>query len=416
MPDPSQASRARRGLWWIFGMNGFLMASWATRIPAVKDIAGLSVATLGVVLLAPAVGALVAFDVSGRAAARFGSARVTGWCALAFCVLLPLVGFADHAAWSLAVALVVFGAGNGALDVAMNTHGVAVERSLGRPALAGMHAAFSAGGFLGRGGRCGGCRRGRGRAHPFLRRHGSLCRLCRTRRTLAPHLGTSATAGGVDGPGAPSGPAGHRAHRPGAGSPARCGRLRLHARGRRGRGLECHVPSDEHPHQPRSRRRRVRRILRGDARRAAHRGPPPHGRGAVPAPAAVRVSRGPRPASRDRGGQHCRGHCRSEGLRRRARPGHPHCLRRRGRPSTARTGMPTPRALARVSTLGYLGFLAGPPLVGSLASLTSLRFALVLPVILAAAVVPLARPALRRAADPAPEPETGLDAARAWLP
>lgn len=415
MSDPSQASRARRGLWWIFGLNGFLVASWATRIPAVKDIAGLSVATLGVVLLAPAVGALVAFEVSGRAAARFGSARVTGWCALAFCALLPLVGFADHAAWSLAVALVVFGAGNGALDVAMNTHGVAVERSLGRPALAGMHAAFSAGGFLGAAVGAGAAAAGVG-----VRTH--FCAVA----------AASAVCAALAGPWLPISEA--RQLQAASTDPA------LHqAR----RGIARIVPAPV--------------LLLGAVAFACMLG---EGAAADWSATYLRTSTHTSPGLAAVGyagfsAAMLAGRLTGDRLRTVVRPSRllplsaslaalgllagigagstavgiagltafgaglalviPIVFAAAGDLPPRRTGMPAPRALARVSTLGYLGFLAGPPLVGGLASLTSLRFALVLPVILAAAVVPLARPALRRAADPAPEPETGLDATRAWL-
>jgi len=148
VPSP-EALRAQRCLWVVFAVNGLVLASWASRIPAVKQAAHLSISQLGVVLLAPALGALVAFELSGRAAARYGSAPVTSVCALLFCATLPLITLTDGSIWTLSVTLLAFGAGNGALDVAMNTHGVTVEATLGRPALSRMHAAFSGGGLLG---------------------------------------------------------------------------------------------------------------------------------------------------------------------------------------------------------------------------------------------------------------------------
>ena len=70
-----------------------------------------------------------------------------------------------------------------------------------------------------------------------------------------------------------------------------------------------------------------------------------------------------------------------------------------GRLPEERTGLPAATALARVNTLGYLGFLAGPSLVGLLAGLSGLRAALLLPALLAAAVALLAGRALAPAAD-----------------
>lgn len=148
-PGGTRQPAARLALLGVFAVNGAVLAAWATRIPVVKQTAGLSTGQLGLVLLAPAVGALVAFELSGRAAARFGSSRTTGACAVLFCLLLPLIALADADPRALFAVLLLFGAGNGALDVAMNTHGVAVEQQLGRPVLSGMHAAFSAGGLAG---------------------------------------------------------------------------------------------------------------------------------------------------------------------------------------------------------------------------------------------------------------------------
>jgi len=148
-PEPAWALRAQRSLWVVFALNGLVLATWAARIPAVKEAAHLSVAQLGLVLLAPALGAIVAFELSGRAAAAYGSDTVTWTCAAAFCATLPAIAIGDSSTWTLSATLLAFGAGNGALDVAMNTHGVAVEAALGRPALSRMHASFSAGGLLG---------------------------------------------------------------------------------------------------------------------------------------------------------------------------------------------------------------------------------------------------------------------------
>ena len=71
-----------------------------------------------------------------------------------------------------------------------------------------------------------------------------------------------------------------------------------------------------------------------------------------------------------------------------------------GQLDTGRTGLPAATSLARVNTLSYLGFLAGPPLVGAVAQGTGLRAALLVPAALTAAIVPLSRLALRTPAGP----------------
>src|SRR3954453_15752459 len=133
---------ARRAVTVIFFLNGALIGSWAARIPAVKEDLGLGEAELGVALGLVALGALVAMPVSGGLSARGGSRRTTRLAFVGFCVTLPLPALAPAYALLLPAALLL-GVGNGSLDVAMNAHGVAVERRHQRPILSSFHAAFS---------------------------------------------------------------------------------------------------------------------------------------------------------------------------------------------------------------------------------------------------------------------------------
>jgi hypothetical protein len=129
-------------------MNGVLFSSWVTRIPQVKDTLGISEGRLGLALLALGLGALLSLLIAGWLVVRYGSKPVTTIAAITVCLLLPLPALAPT--WlTLALALFVFGAGNGALDVSMNSQGVLIQRRYGRPILSSMHAAFSFGGFSG---------------------------------------------------------------------------------------------------------------------------------------------------------------------------------------------------------------------------------------------------------------------------
>jgi hypothetical protein len=96
-------------------------------------------------------GALVAMPLTGQLLARRPSGGVTRLAILAECVLIPLPLLAPTP-WALALCLIVFGAANGACDVAMNAHGVAVEKALGRPIMSSLHAGWSFGGLAGAGG------------------------------------------------------------------------------------------------------------------------------------------------------------------------------------------------------------------------------------------------------------------------
>jgi MFS family permease len=141
---PSQNSglppvMARVAVTAIFFLNGFILSSWVPRIPAVKDDLYLSEGRLGLALLGTAVGALLAMPVTGWLLPRVGSRVMTIIGVMLLAMLL--VGLALAKSWvTLTLALVLFGAANGALDVSMNAHGVVVERRYQRPILTSFHA------------------------------------------------------------------------------------------------------------------------------------------------------------------------------------------------------------------------------------------------------------------------------------
>ncbi len=139
---------ARRALGVVFFVNGAIFASWASRIPAVAGGLDLTPGALGLALLCQAVGTPVAMPVCGTAVARFGSRPAVRTAMLASCLALPLTALAPSA-WALAAALALLGASVGALVVAQNAQGVAVERVLERPVLNGLHGLLSLGWLAG---------------------------------------------------------------------------------------------------------------------------------------------------------------------------------------------------------------------------------------------------------------------------
>jgi predicted MFS family arabinose efflux permease len=134
-----------------FLVNGALVGTWVAQIPFVQERFDVSKATIGVVLLFMAAGAFVAMPLTGQVLDRHATASVLRIAALAYPLLL-LLPLAASGPLVLAAALVVFGAGNGAMDVSMNAHGVAVERALARPIMSSLHACWSFGGLAGAGG------------------------------------------------------------------------------------------------------------------------------------------------------------------------------------------------------------------------------------------------------------------------
>ena len=133
---------ARAAVTVIFLLNGLLLGSWAARIPAIKERLDLGEAALGLALGLVALGALIAMPLSGWMSARGGSRRTTRFAFILCCISVPLPALApsSNAAGS-----------NGSLDVAMNAHGVAVEKRHESPILSSFHAAFSGGALLGAG-------------------------------------------------------------------------------------------------------------------------------------------------------------------------------------------------------------------------------------------------------------------------
>ena len=127
-----------------FAIVGLVYGSWAARIPRIQTDRDLSEATLGVVLLVMAAGALVAMPFAGATVARVGSRRATAvlFLALPFAVMAMAL---SGDLYSAAAAFFLLGAVNGSLDVAMNAQAVLVEADYRRPIMSSFHAVFSGG-------------------------------------------------------------------------------------------------------------------------------------------------------------------------------------------------------------------------------------------------------------------------------
>ncbi|NSC20128.1 MFS transporter [Streptomyces albus subsp. chlorinus] len=150
-PTPAPARRAflrgQLAIAALFCSLGFQYATWASRIPALKKDLGLTAAEVGVLLMAAGVGAAVSFPLVAMLMRRLGSRRL----ALASHLALALLLLALAAAPDYPVALLVMcvdGVFVGCLNVAMNAQGAALETGHGRNAMARLHATFSGGSLL----------------------------------------------------------------------------------------------------------------------------------------------------------------------------------------------------------------------------------------------------------------------------
>jgi MFS family permease len=148
--SPSR-SRERLAVAGAFLIHSTVSGTWAPRLPAIKSSLDLSDGELGTALVGLAIGLLAGTRLAGAPVDRFGSRPVMRVGFPVLCATLLLPALADSLA-TLFLALLALGLMAGLLDVAMNAQGIEVERHLGRPLLNGLHGLWSVGLGLGAGG------------------------------------------------------------------------------------------------------------------------------------------------------------------------------------------------------------------------------------------------------------------------
>jgi MFS family permease len=132
----------------LFFLTGLCFASWASRIPDIQQTLGLNDAGLGGVLLALPVGSIISLPLAGVLVSRFGSRQVLIIAAVAYAALLPVLGLANTS-WELSTFLVFFGFCGNLANIAVNTQAVAVEAMYRRSIMASFHGLWSVAGFTG---------------------------------------------------------------------------------------------------------------------------------------------------------------------------------------------------------------------------------------------------------------------------
>ena len=130
-----------------FGM-GLCFSSWASRIPTIKADLNLSDGQLGTILFALPVGQLTMMFFSGKLVTRFGSHRILPFAVLLYTICLTNIGLAQNA-WQLAFALVVFGISGNLTNISLNTQGIYTEGIFKRTIMSSFHGVWSLAGFTG---------------------------------------------------------------------------------------------------------------------------------------------------------------------------------------------------------------------------------------------------------------------------
>ena len=151
-PDKAQVRGATRAVYIAFIVNGFIFASWAARIPQVRDGLRVSPGVLGLILLSVAVGSTIATPLSGLVITWLGDSRTVAVMSLTAAAGMAIVAVGyRYGIPPVAAGLFLFGFSSGTWDVAMNVQGAAVEQALGRSVMSRFHAGWSVGTVAGAG-------------------------------------------------------------------------------------------------------------------------------------------------------------------------------------------------------------------------------------------------------------------------
>ncbi|TDQ06618.1 MFS transporter [Pedobacter metabolipauper] len=148
MNDLNRVKKASFGIKAIFLVCGLAISSWAPMVPFAKDRLGLNDANLGLLLLCLGAGAICLMPLSGLFGQKYGSRKVIIYASFLMAVMLPLLLIIQSVVW-MGVAIFIFGAAVGTVDVAMNAHGVQVQNMYGKSVMSSFHGLFSVGGLLG---------------------------------------------------------------------------------------------------------------------------------------------------------------------------------------------------------------------------------------------------------------------------
>jgi MFS family permease len=140
--------RVRLAVAMVYFSMGLCFSSWASRIPDIKTALHLNDALFGSILFALPVGQFLMMPVSGKLVTRFGSHKVLLFALPVYTICLSNVGLVQTG-WQLAIALFLFGLSGNMCNISINTQGIAAERLYERPIMASFHGGWSLAGFTG---------------------------------------------------------------------------------------------------------------------------------------------------------------------------------------------------------------------------------------------------------------------------
>ncbi|MFL5783579.1 MAG: MFS transporter [Bacteriovoracaceae bacterium] len=140
--------RSRTSISGLFFLHGLVFSSWAVRIPAIQEMHGLTEATLGTVLLCKPVASLLCMPVAAKAVEKFGSKKVLLFAISTYGVLLYGIGLMPSVAF-LMLNLFLFSFASNLVNISINTQAIALEKLYGKSVMGSLHGLWSMAGFVG---------------------------------------------------------------------------------------------------------------------------------------------------------------------------------------------------------------------------------------------------------------------------
>ena len=141
-------NRIRIAVSLFYFCQGLTFSSWASRIPVIKENLALTEAQLGTILLTLPAGQLATMALCGKLVAKYGSSKILRLVAVTYAILLCLIPFAQNAI-QLGAVLLVFGIASNMSNIAVNTQGIAVEKIYQKSIMSSFHGSWSIAGFTG---------------------------------------------------------------------------------------------------------------------------------------------------------------------------------------------------------------------------------------------------------------------------
>lgn len=139
------ATRIRINLFFFF--YGFIFASWASRIPSIQQSLGLSEAELGAVLLAMPVGSFLTLPFSGYITSTIGSRKVVIGASVIYCFVFLGIGFSE-VIWQITICLFLFGSSGNMMNISINTQAFQLEKLYEKTIISSFHGMWSVAGLV----------------------------------------------------------------------------------------------------------------------------------------------------------------------------------------------------------------------------------------------------------------------------